>query len=163
MKKTVMILSILVLFIGGIIIFIMMPRNIKFENWGGGFVPLSGINDTRTLPPKTLLITSDVEWRDYADKYIIKVIPVYSEVIKDKILLLVNLPSAMDYEQASSRKGYTIESIKRRFNELIIYVKSNEEPELKFSSEAKSLVYGMFMIDKDTVNSETIVKIKMMD
>jgi hypothetical protein len=160
MKKTVSILSIFVLCIAVIIIYIMMPRRIKFESWGVGLVPLSGINDTRTLPPKTLLITSVGQWRDYMDKYIIKVGPGNSEIIKDKVLLFINLPSSMDYEQASVIQGYAIESIKRRFNELIVYVKTNEGPELKSSSEAKSLIYRMFWIDKDIVNSETIVKIK---
>lgn len=157
MKKIIFFLLVLSFCVAAIIV-LNMPQKIKYENSGSGYAILSELKDPRPFPPEALLITSLGDWRDYCDKYLIIMGPGTGSLMKNKALLIITLPSAMDYRE-SFNSYYTIINIKKRHNELLVYVNTNNEPKLKSSREAKTLFYVPIWINIDTVNKETQVRI----
>jgi hypothetical protein len=137
-----------------------MPKKINFERWGSAVANLKELKDTRTLPPEALLITSIDEWKTYKEKYLIMIGPAYPvNILEDKALLLVTLPSAKEYMK-SINGSYIIEKIKKRNNELIVYVDSSNEPPINSSDQIKTMFYAPFLINSDIVNKETKITIK---
>jgi hypothetical protein len=159
MKKRIIILLLLCLCVISIILCFLVPKKIKFDSWGKGFVHLSELKEIKTFPPEAILITSVDDWTISMNKYLIMIGPVTSNSLpENKALLMISLPSTRDYKE-SSFASYTIENIKKHNNELIVYVNLNNEPTITSDVEIKSLFYEPFLINLDDINKETKIRI----
>lgn len=157
MKERITVVLVVSLCAVSILAFSLIPKKVKYEDLGSWYVSLSEGNETRQFPPEVLLMESLNELKAYTDKYIVKIGLGYNTDMSNKSLLIVSLPSAIDYKANPAR--YTLDSVKKRGNKLIIHVSLNEEPKINSPSEIKSLFYEPIFISKDIVNKETKIKV----
>lgn len=156
MKKRIVSLSLLSFCIVIIIAFTLMPKTIKLDRVSSGFIHLSELKEIRPFPPEALLVTTIDDWKSYTNKYLVMTGPASS--MEDKAVLIITLPSGMDYKQTTDG-SYTIEKIKKRDNELIVYVNLNKESKIDSSNEIKSLFQEIIWLNSDAVNKDTKIKI----
>lgn len=155
MKKIVS-LSLLSFCIVIIIAFTLMPKTIKPYRVSSGFIDLSELEEIRPFPPEALLVTTIDEWKSYTKKYLVMTGPASS--MEDKSILIITIPSEMDYKQATDC-SYNIKNIKKRGNELIVYVNLNKEPKINSSKEIKSLFQEVIWLNSNAINKDTKIKI----